>query len=234
MAGKKVMVITGTRKGLGRYLARYYVRRDFRVIGCSRKPATFKSKNYTHFRLDVSDEEKVKNMLAETRKTFKRLDVLINNAGVLFANYAVVTPAETVQEVFNTNFLGTFLFSREAVKLMKGAKYGRIISISSIQVPLATVGSSIYSASKAAVEEFSRVFAKEVISFGITVNVLGLSFVRNTGMAEALSKKVISETLEKTITKSPLKFEDVINAIDFLISPKSKDLTGQTIYLGGV
>lgn len=149
-------------------------------------------------------------------------------------NYALLTPTKTVRDLLNTNFIGTFLFCREALKIMKKNTYGRIVSISTIHVPLCTVGTSIYSASKAAIEQFSKVLAKEAAPFGITVNILGLPYVKNTGMVENLSKDAASEALEHTILKSQIDFNDVAYAMDFLISEKCKKVTNQTLYLGGV
>lgn len=234
MVNNQVILITGTRKGIGRYLVEHFVNSGFDVIGCSRKPVDYEFKNYRHFCLDISDEAKVKQMFAEIRKTYNRLDVLVNNAGIISTNYALLTPLQTVQNVFATNFVGTFLSCREAAKIMQKNRYGRIVNISTISVCVSPPGTSIYSASKAAVEQFSKVLAKEVTSFGITSNTLSLSFVKESGMAEKMSKKIIEETLEKTISKSWLSINDIANAIDFLISPNSSKVTGQTIYLGGV
>lgn len=230
----QVILITGTRKGIGRYLAEYYVGEGHQVIGCSRGSVDYKLDNYQHFCLDVSDEPKVKQMFTAVRKTYNRLDVLINNAGIASMNYALLASTKTVRDLLNTNFTGTFLFCREAIKIMKKNSYGRIVNISSIHVPLCTVGSSIYGASKAATEQFSKVLAKEVVPFGVTVNTLGLSFVKNTGMVENLSEEVISETLKHTIVKSQLDLGDVAHVMDFLISEKCNVVTGQTLYLGGV
>ena len=234
MSDKSVMVITGTRKGIGKYLAKYYVEKGFQVVGCSRGKIDFELDNYQHFCLDVSDEPVVKKMFSEVRKTYGRLDVLINNAGIASMNYVLLTSLEEVQDILNTNFVGTFLFCREAVKLMKRNKYGRIVNVSSIHVPLCTVGTSIYGASKAAIEQFSKVLAQEVFQFGITINVLSLSVVKNSGMAESLPNETIPKILERTISKSQLDFKDVAHAVDFFISERSKVVTNQTLYLGGV
>ena len=101
---------------------------------------------------------------------------------------------------------------------MKRKKFGRIINISSVHVPLALVGTSIYGASKAAVEQFSKVLAKETFDFGVTVNSLSLSVVKNTGMENALTDKLKNEILNQTISKVQLSFHDVTNAINFFIS----------------
>lgn len=230
----RVMVITGTRQGLGKSLAGYYTEKGYTVFGCSRSEVELALDNYTHFYLDVSDEAAVKAMFSEIRKQCGRLDVLVNNAGLSYKNMILLTKISTVNEVMDTNVSGVFLFCREAVKLMKAHSYGRIVNLSTIHVPLATAGSSVYGMSKAAVEQFTRVLAAEVASMGINVNTLGLSFVSGTGMADELPDEVIDRVLERTILKSKLGIDDVAHAMDFLISEKSRAVTGQTLYLGGV
>lgn len=234
MDKKEVILITGSSRSIGRYLVEYFAKKGFQVIGCSRSPVDYEFENYKHFCLDVSDETKVKQMFSEVRKTYNRLDILINNAGIMSANYALLTPLQTVKNILDANFIGTFLFCREAVKLMQKNQYGRIINISSIAVQLVLAGSSIYSASKAAVEQFSKVLAKEVAPYNITVNILGLSLVGNSGMAKDMSERAIKQTLEHTASKSQLDFDDIIHAVDFFISPKSSTVTGQILHLSGL
>jgi len=228
------MIITGTRKGIGKYLAEYYIQNGFSVIGCSRDNVDFELNNYQHYCLDVSDESLVKKMFKEIRKKCGRLDVLINNAGVSSENHVLLTPLKEAHDSLNTNFIGTFIFCRESVKLMKMNQHGRIINISSIHVPLALAGTSIYSSSKAAIEQFSRVLAREVFQFGITINILSLSVVKDTGMEIALKEKIKRKILNQTISKDQLNIYDVIHALNFFINEKSKMVSNQILCLGGV
>ena len=233
MIDKPVMIITGTRIGIGKNLAEYYTQNGFIVIGCSRGNIDFELNNYEHYCLDVSDESLVKKMFKEIRKKYGRLDVLINNAGVASENHVLLTPLKEAHDSLNTNFIGTFIFCRESVKLMKIKQHGRIINISSIHVPLALAGTSIYSSSKAAIEQFSRVLAREVFRFGITINILSLSVVRDTGMEIALTEEIKRKILNQTISKDQLNIYDVIHAVNFLIDEKSKMVSNQTLCLGG-
>ena len=234
MGHSPVMLITGTSSGIGKYFVKYYTKKGFRVVGCSRRAVDHKIKDYQHFCLDVSDENVVKEMFGEITKVYERLDVLINNAGIVSMNYALLTPLQTVRKLLETNFIGTILFCREAVSLMSTGKYGRIVNVSSIAVPLSAPGSSGYGASKAAGEQYSRVLAKEVASYGITVNTVALSFVKNSGMTGQINEDIVTETLNKTILRSPLELDDVVHAVDFFISPESKMVTNQILYLGGL
>jgi len=228
------MIITGTSKGIGKNLAKYYLENGFIVIGCSRGDMDIQLNNYQHYCLDVSNESLVKKMFKEIRKKYGRLDVLINNAGISSENHVLLTPLKKAQDSLDTNFIGTFLFCRESVKLMKINQYGRIINISSIHVPLASVGTSIYGASKAAIEQFSGVLAREVFQFGITINILSLSVVKYTGMEHALAQEIKHKILDQTISKEQLDIDDVINAVNFLIDEKSKMVCNQILCLGGV
>jgi len=129
MMNKKVMIITGTRKGIGRYLSEYYLDKNFIVIGCSRSESDLKHENYEHFCLDVSDEKAVKKMISATSKKYNKIDYLINNAGIASMNHSLLTPLSVVEKVFKTNVFGTFLFCREVGKIMAKNKFGRIINI---------------------------------------------------------------------------------------------------------
>jgi len=124
MIKKPVMVITGTSKGIGEKIADYYLNQGFFVIGCSRGDHKFNSKYYEHYFLDICNEVLVKKMFKQIRKKFGRMDILINNAGIASHNHTLLTPLEKVQETMNINFIGTFLFCRESVKIMKINQFG--------------------------------------------------------------------------------------------------------------
>tara|TARA_B000000460_G_scaffold210966_1_gene158808 strand:- start:2940 stop:3638 length:699 start_codon:yes stop_codon:yes gene_type:complete len=232
MNKKPVIAITGTRTGIGRHLAAFYLSKGFHVMGCSRNETDFRYDNYHHFKIDISDETSVQNMFKTIRKEFGYLDVLINNAGTTSMNYAVLTPLKEVKKVFDTNFFGTFLCCREAVKIMQRKKFGRIINFSSIHTQLGIHGTSIYGASKSAIEQFSLILAKEVLQFGISVNIISLSVVEDSGMAENLSDEIKKEILKGSVSKTPLKIKDILDVINSLIDDRSKMATGQNISLG--
>ncbi len=229
-----VMIITGSRTGLGRKLAEHYALHGYRVIGCSRGPFEGSLENYEHVQADVRDERAVANLFSRARKSHGRVDVLINNAGATSANYALLTPLDSAREVLETNVLGTFLCCRAAVRMMMRRSKGRIINFSTIHVPLATVGTSIYSASKSAVEQFTRILAKEVAAHGVTVNCLGLSFIRGTGMLELLSEEVVAKVSSLLASPAIMETDEVVRCIDGLILQAGTSLTGETIYSGGV
>jgi 3-oxoacyl-[acyl-carrier protein] reductase len=227
------MLITGTRTGIGRYLAEWYVAKAFRVVGISRGESDLRAENYHHVRLDVREERAVKEMFSTIRARYGRLDILVNNAGVNPAIAPVLlTPLGSVCRAFETNFLGTFLLSREAAKLMSRKSFGRIINFSSMAVRHEVAGEAVYTATKAAITAFSRVFAKEVYKLGITCNVLAPSAI-DTTLSRAVDPGALRDMLQRNAIPEHGSLSDISNSIDWLIRPESQAITGQVIFLGG-
>lgn len=229
----RVYLITGTRKGLGKQLAEHYLQTGNLVAGCSRGKSSIQHENYLHFELDVADEKAVISMARQVKKQFGRIDILLNNAGIAAMNHLLTTPFSNAKNVFNTNFFGTFLFSREVGKIMMQQKAGRIVNYTTVAVPLDLAGEAVYAASKAAIESFTKTSAKELADFGIRVNAIG-----PTPVPTDLIKNVPAEKLEELLKQQAIQrlgeFEDVLNVIDFFTADASDFITGQTIYLGGV
>lgn len=229
----RVIIITGTRKGIGNYLAQQYLADGDIVYGCSRRNCDIEHPNYKHVRLDVSDEPSVVEFVRNVYKEQKRIDVLINNAGMASMNHVLLTPKATAERVFNTNFMGTFLMSRECAKYMIKKKDGRIVNYSTVAVALNLQGELVYSSSKAAIEQLTRVLAGEIGESGVTVNAVGPTPV-DTDLIKNVPANKIDELKSRQCIKRLGTFEDVKNVIDFYLRPESNFITGQTIYLGGV
>jgi 3-oxoacyl-[acyl-carrier protein] reductase len=228
-----ITLVTGARKGIGRFLVERYASRGHKVIGCSRQPSDWTHENYVHVEADVVDEAAVKELFARVRRDFGRVDNLLNNAGIAAMNHSLLTPLATVRRVMDTNLAGTFLFSREAAKLMQRTKYGRIVNFSTVAVPLHLEGEAAYVASKAAVEALTQVMARELGHMGITVNALGPVPVQTD-----LIRAVPADKIEALVARQAIKrlgtFDDVANVCDFYLRPESGFITGQILYLGGV
>jgi 3-oxoacyl-[acyl-carrier protein] reductase len=229
----RVILISGTGRGIGRELCLYYLENGDKVIGCSRTGEPIIHEGYVHFTVDITDEKAVVNMIRVVIKKYGKIDVLLNNAALASMNLALLTPLSVVNKVLNTNIGGTFLLSREVAKTMIKQKQGRIVNFSSFVVAMRLEGEAVYVASKAAVEMLTRVFAKEFAPFHITVNAVGPSVVQTD-----MVKNVPGEKLDKLLQRQPVqaytRVEDIINVINFFISPDSSQVTGQVIYLGGL
>ena len=230
---QKTILITGNRKGIGRYLSEYYLEKGYNVVGCSRSNSDLSHKNYIHYLCDVKKEREVKTTIREIKKLNGGVDILINNAGKASLNHSILTPSETVTDLFETNYLGSFLFSRECSKQMIKNKWGRIINFSTIAVPLDLEGEMAYASSKSAIEKMSRIMSKELSSYNITINTIGPTPVY-TDLIKVVPKDKVEEIINMQSIKRFGTFEDISNVTDFFISDKSSFITGQKIYLGGL
>ena len=228
----RVVVVTGARKGIGRMLVDHFLAEDALVIGMSRGDAAVTHTNYSHRNLDVGDNLAVRTAFAGISRTYGRVDIVINNAGVLTSVHALLMPASRAEEMVRTNLLGGFYVACEAAKLMRKGKFGRIINIGSMASVLEPIGDSIYAATKAASMTLTGVLAKEFASYGITVNTLAVSALQTD-----MLQQIPPETMAAVLAELPLPRlatpDDVFNVVDFFASPKSSHITSQTLFLGG-
>ncbi len=233
MSVARIVLVSGTSRGIGRGLAEHFLATGAVVHGCSRAGDVVLGDNYVHHVLDVCDEDAVRRMFADIMQRHGRLDVLVNNAGIGLAALALMTSLASAETVLRTNLLGTILLCREASKLMIKKKAGRIVNMSSIAVPLAMEGASIYSASKAAVVQYTRVLAKELSDFGVTCNIVAPSLVE-TDMLSSLSGPTREKYLSGMTIKKVATQADVVNAVEFFARAESGALTGQTLTLSAL
>ncbi|HVV69148.1 MAG TPA: SDR family oxidoreductase [Patescibacteria group bacterium] len=230
---KPVTLITGTRKGIGKFLAHYYVQKGHQVIGCSKKQPEWELNNYQHFLADVSNEIDIQKMFQVVKKEYGRLDYLLNNAGIAAMNHSLLTPMSSVRNILNTNILGTFLLCCEATRLMARNKFGRIVNFTSIATPLKISGEAIYAASKASVNSLTQILAYELADIGITINAVGANPIY-TDMIRNVPKEKLDAVLQRQAIKRFAEFEDITNVVDFFLLESSSFITGQIIYLGGI
>ncbi len=228
-----IFLISGTRKGIGRELCLHFLSKGATVIGCSRGEGSIQNENYCHYSLDVSDETAVTAMVREIAEKFGRIDVLINNAGIASMNHILLTPVSSVKKIISTNFIGTFIMTREAAKLMTKNKYGRIVNMATVATPLRLMGEAIYASSKAAIVNFTEIASKELAEFNITVNAVGPTPVK-TDLIKNVPKAKMESLLQLQAIHRYGTFKDILNCIEFFIAPGSDFITGQTLYLGGV
>ncbi|MBT62572.1 MAG: oxidoreductase [Puniceicoccaceae bacterium] len=229
----KTIVITGTRKGIGKELAEYYLAQGWKVIGCSRGESSIPHEQYQHFALDVSDEQAVVAMARQIKSSHGSVDALLNNAGIASMNHALLTPADTVNRILQTNVVGTFLFCREMAKLMRRSKSGRIVNFTTVAHPLNLEGEAIYAASKAAVESLTRILAHELAQLKITVNAIGPTPIE-TDLIRGVPQDKMEALLARQAVQRMGEVRDVINAVDFYLRAESDFITAQVLYLGGV
>jgi 3-oxoacyl-[acyl-carrier protein] reductase len=228
-----VAFITGTRKGLGRALAEHLLQAGWKVNGCSREPAEWSHPAYEHHLADVSDETAVVRTVRAIARAHGRIDALINNAGIASMNALALSPASAARRLTDVNFLGAFYCLRETAKVMMRQKSGRIINFSSVAVPLDLEGEALYAATKAAVESLTRVSARELASYGITVNAIGPNPIL-TDLTRTVPRAKLDALVARQAIPRLGEPRDVLNVVDFFLRPASDFITGQIIYLGGV
>ena len=229
----KTIVITGTRKGIGKEMAKHYLAEGWQVVGCSRGEGSIEHADYQHFSLDVSDENAVITMARKIKASHGKVEALLNNAGIASMNHALLTPASTVNRILQTNVVGTFLFCREMSKLMRRTNNGRIINFTTVAHPLNLEGEAIYAASKAAVESLTRILARELAELKITVNAIGPTPIE-TDLIRGVPQAKMDALLARQALNRMGEVRDVINAVDFYLREESDFITGQVLYLGGI
>ena len=228
MANKKVL-ITGANRGIGKGIAQSLLSSGFQILATSRKIENFdfNHENLTKASLDIGDT----NAVAEFQKVVEEFNpsILINNAGITKDNLFLRMTEDDWNEVINTNLTGVFRVTKLVAKGMLKQRWGRVINISSIAGIMGNPGQTNYSASKAAVDAFTRSLAKELGSRNITVNSIAPGFIE-TDMTEGILDKSI-------IDKIPLKragtVEDITSLVNFLCSDESNYITGQTLVVDG-
>ena len=229
------ILITGTRSGIGKALATHFLGLGHHVVGCSRRPSSIDHPHYRHHEVDLTDPRGIKSMCRAIRAEHGHLDAVVNNAGTATMNHFMMTPDDVARRIFDVNFFAVLNCCREAVKLLQKSqeKSPAILNVSTVAVPWALEGQLVYSASKAAVEQMTRVMGKELGDFGIRVNGIGLPPVE-TVLTRTVPREKIDALIGRQAIKRMCTVEDIVGPVEFLVSPESGFITGETIFLGGV
>ncbi len=227
------IVVTGSRKGIGLAIVKYYTELGHNVIGCSRNKSEFEHPNYKHYCVNLENEKEIFEFARDVKKKYGYIDALINNAGIASMNHFVTTPLEIAEKLMRINYLGSFSCTRAFLNCLKKSNHPRVVNFTTVAVPFNLDGELSYAASKAAIETMTKILAKELSMFNITVNAVGPAPIKTD-----LIEKVPQDRLELILKQQGIhrfgEFEDVINVIDFYINERSDFVSGQIIYLGGV
>ena len=231
----KVVVVTGSNRGIGLAIVESFLKHGATVIACVRNVDSIKleSDNLTVYQLDIQNKENIKELFSMINSKFKRLDVLINNAGIMKDAPMGMITCELVNEVFSTNVYPLFDMIQLSARIMSRNKSGSIINLSSIIGDKGFSGQLVYSASKGAVTSLTKSAAKELASKGIRVNAI------SPGMVETeLISKIDEAKKERLLSKIALgrigTVNDVAQLALFLASDESSYITGQIIGIDGL
>lgn len=224
-------MIAGSSHGIGRELAHHYAENGHSVAGFSRGDTDLLHERYRHFRADVADATQIQKIFSELAENPP--DVLIYCAGSKANGLALLMSVKDAEETLRSSILGAFITTRNAVRAMKRHGFGRVIYLSSIAVPLGHAGTSVYSAGKAGLEQMAFSLSREFAKDNITFNSLGISIYRSD-MTQAMSKAALDSTRSALVKSEYLALDEVVGAINFLASDAARQITGQTLYFGGV
>ncbi len=239
----KVVLITGSSRGIGKATALAFARQGAKIVinyATSQKEAEKTLKQVKALGVDaiaiqcnVSSPEQVKQMVQKTVETFGRIDVLVNNAGVITEGKSSLAELtfEDWEKVLHTNLIGVFLCTQAVATVMKKQKQGKIVNIASIRGLEHCGRVSDYAASKAGVINFTKTVAKELAP-EINVNCVAPGWVE-TEMNKAISPEFRKSETEKTYLKRFAKPEEIASAIMFLASDEASYITGNVLVVDG-
>lgn len=225
-----MIIVTGASRGLGQAITERLYERGEEVIGLARNTSGLK---INAIECDVSDYASVKNASKEVKRMKKPVTAFINAAGVASMNMAVTTDESTVQKLIQTNLVGTIYCCQLFAPIMLRQKQGSFINFSTIAVALALKGESVYAASKAGVESFSRTFAREMADFNVRVNCIAPGPIRTDLLRGITDTQIEKITLQQVIQKQFQK-SDVCDLVELLLDEKASSLSGQVLNVGGV
>lgn len=237
----KIALITGASRGIGEATALALAQKGATVIGTATSESGaadidhyLKSNNFTGTGkvLNVTDENS-RNLLYEAVKSeFGVVDILINNAGITRDTLMLRMNAKDWLDVIETNLNSVFHMTKLFLRDMVKARWGRIISVSSIVGFTGNPGQVNYAAAKAGIVGFTKTLAQEVAIRGITVNAVAPGFV-DTRMTQALNEEQKAALLKMIPMQRIGDPEDIAYAIAFLASPEASYITGHTLHVNG-
>lgn len=225
-----MIIVTGASRGIGAAVAQGLSDSGHEILGIARSEI---SSGFEYRCADVSNFSELKIIGKELLSKKIEVTGLVNVAGIASMNLAMLTPPEKVESIIRVNLLGTIFASQIFSPLMIRSKTGSIINFSSIATALALRGESIYAASKAGVESFSRTFAREVSGHGIRVNCISPGPI-NTELLRGVTDSQIEKIVMRQVIQKQFSTEDICDLVEFLISPKSASLSGEVLHVGGV
>ena len=241
MTGEIVLVIGGS-KGIGEAIVKKAAGKDRTIIYTyfkseenARKISdelTLAGLAHYYYRLNITDPDNVTQVVDEIGSRFGRIDVLINNAGIVKDDILYSINNDDWFDVINTNLSGVFFVCRAVSKYMIRQRQGKIVNISSIVVSKGSRGQASYCASKGGVEALTKSLAVELSKKNITANCVSPGIIE-TDMTRDLIDRYRDLITQNILLKRIGKPEDIAEVVSFLISPSAGYINGQIIHVDG-
>ncbi|OPY18864.1 MAG: 3-ketoacyl-(acyl-carrier-protein) reductase [Methanomethylovorans sp. PtaU1.Bin073] len=242
MLDGKVVLVTGASRGIGKAIALLAAENHAHVIVNYNKNGKSaaelvdliheKGLSASMIKADVSSEDEVKDMFSSIKEKHSKIDVLVNNAGIMQNGLLALTGTELFDHTIDVNLKGTFLCTRYATNIMRKQRSGRIVNISSIVGLQGSEGQTAYSASKAAVIGFTRSAAKELGRYGITVNAVAPGLIE-TDLIKDMKPDIRDKILSSISLGRIGTPEDVAKVVLFLSSDLASYVSGSVIVVDG-
>jgi 3-oxoacyl-[acyl-carrier protein] reductase len=239
----KTAVVTGCNRGIGKEVLKVFAENGADVFACVRREstefsaliaqlATETGRTITPVYFDLSDEEQVKAAVRTIIASKKRIDVLVNNAGVASGALFQMTSLSDMKDVFDINFFSPLLLTQGISRYMMRARSGAIVNIGSTAGLIGDAGTTSYGASKAALMFATRTMATELGAANIRVNAIAPSVTR-TDMYDQMEEKARDQLISACALKRPAEVREVANAALFLASDLASYITGQVLRVDG-
>ena len=238
----QVAIVTGGTRGIGRAISLVFAQEGAEVIANFSKDISLaedlmdKAKSrglkIRLFKADVTQFDQVKEMVEETFAQYGRIDILVNNVGLIRDNFLMLMSDEDWDSLVKTNLTSLFHCCKAVIRKMIPERRGKIVNISSISGILGTAGQTNYAATKGGVISFTKSLARELGPFNIHVNAVAPGLIESEVVSKMPKEKV--ETIIKSSSLSRIgKPEEVAKVVLFLASDDSNYITGQTIIVDG-
>ncbi|RAW83942.1 3-oxoacyl-ACP reductase FabG [Photorhabdus laumondii] len=234
----KIALVTGASRGIGRATAELLAERGAYIIGTATSDkgaeviSAYLGEKGKGFVLNVTDPESIEQLMSTIRAEHGGLDILVNNAGITGDNLVMRIKDDEWQHVIDTNLSSVFRMTKAAMRFMIKKRYGRIISIGSVVGSMGNVGQASYAAAKAGLVGFSKTLAREVISRGITVNVVAPGLIE-TDMLRALPEEQLANFSNDIPAKRLGDVKEIASAVAFFASDEAAYITGETLHVNG-
>ena len=230
------VIVTGGNRGLGLGIARKLAGPEYRVIAVARKQtseleeamreAEQRAPGSLHFvPFDLAKTEEIAALVKTLRKAHGPIYGLVNNAGISFESTLPLLSNSNIEQLIRVNTISPIILTKYVVRAMMADGGGRIVNIASILGFTGYTGLSVYGATKASLIGFTRSLAREVGRMGVNVNAVAPGFV-DTDMTKSLTEDQRQSIMRRSALKRLAEVEDVANAVEFLLGPKSKSITG--------